>query len=183
MLETAVYSGNNLAVYAYTSFGKPLTITYGNGVITTYTYDELQRPKSVETKLGSSILFSQDYVYDKESNRTQMVEYKLVDGKLASSTVDYAYDSIGQITNADYKHLPAGQDLLYTYDAWGNRTSYQTAFSFAYTYTADTNEIFGLSLNNRLNIAYSRTIMKYYKSTVACKNTKQLIMLGARKTD
>ena len=51
----------------------------------------------METKLGSSILFSQDYVYDKESNRTQMVEYKLVDGKLASSTVDYAYDSIGQI--------------------------------------------------------------------------------------
>ena len=156
LIDSVAYSASNLAVYTYTSFGKPLTVTYGNGVITTYTYDELQRPKSVETKLGSNVLFKQEYSYDKDSNRTQMVEYKLINGKMAASTVNYAYDSINQVTNADYAHLPANRDLTYNYDAWGNRTNYHNAFGTStYTYTANTNEIVGLSLNNRLNIAYS----------------------------
>ncbi len=156
LLDNVVYASNNLAVYTYTSFGKPLTVTYGNGTVTTYTYDESQRPKSVETKLGVNILFRQDYTYDKESNRTQMVELKLTDGQLTSSTVNYAYDSISQVTNADYNHLATGQNLAYNYDAWGNRTNYHTAFgTTTYNYNANTNEIFGLSLNNKLNVAYA----------------------------
>jgi RHS repeat-associated protein len=155
MLGTVAYSGNDLAVYAYNSFGKPSTATFGNGVVSTYTYDLLNRTSAIETKNSANkLLFKQQYEYDAESNRAKMIETRVDEsGTELQATVNYTYDSIGQLTlvdNPEESGAPSN-DFAYAYDARGNRTTGTTPVDgAAYTYTEGTNELAGVSYNSGL---------------------------------
>lgn len=155
LLDTVKYGALTLADYTYNALKNPSTISYGNGVNNTYDYDILNRASKIETKnTSSTVLFSQSYLYDAESNRTQLLEGKLVDGVWNTVTTTYTYDSLNQLASVDNQRVnEVGDDVVFAYDNSGNRTNLTTPFgTAAYTYTAGTNELANVTYNNRLAI-------------------------------
>src|SRR5205085_12420847 len=51
--ETLPESGNRAVAYSYTQYGKIAQRTDGRGIVTTYTYDGLQRPLTVHYSDGT----------------------------------------------------------------------------------------------------------------------------------
>lgn len=158
LLQTVGVGQVTLATYTYNAFGKPATLTYGNGLVTSYGYDALNRTASIETKNSSStIIFKQEYEYDAESNRTKMIETRIgEDGAIVSSTVNYTYDNLEQLTDVDYANINGVEnELAYRYDQFGNRTQLNDlSGSAVYNYTVGTNELSSVSYNDgKLSIA------------------------------
>lgn len=108
-----------VSAIAYGTHGKPTSVTFGNGVVTTYTYDasKLYRLTILNTVLGATTL--ENFVY--------------------------TYDAIGNITNlADTSGLYTNMSTAYTYDARSmltaaTATSTNTTLAYAKTWTYNTN--------------------------------------------
>ncbi|HKJ38570.1 MAG TPA: SBBP repeat-containing protein [Anaerolineales bacterium] len=112
--------------FTYTLTGQRATMTDGLGT-TTWTYDNLDRPITVDDALGNTI----SYAYDAVGNRTELVypdnktvtyTYDVVNQLTSvndwdNQDTDYLYDDIGRVTTVS---LPNGVDSEYTYDD-GNR--------------------------------------------------------------
>src|SRR3989339_725098 len=146
LLENVKYGATTLVKYTYSDFGKPKSLEYGNGIKTDLNFDELNRVKNISTNSGTTTLFSQNYTYDAQSNRTAMVEDK-------SSTTTYSYDDLEQLTNVNINNNGVNNVLGYSYDIYGNRTTQSNPLSTAnYTYTAATNELDKVVYNNRLSV-------------------------------
>jgi RHS repeat-associated protein len=94
-----------LATISYAIDSTVKTITYGNGVVTTYSYNAEKRPTRIKTVLGSSTLLDLNYTYDPVGN------------VLGINTESYSYDSLNRLT---YSSGPWGV-LRYGYDGAGNR--------------------------------------------------------------
>ncbi len=122
---------------AYSSNGKPISLTDGQGNVTTLTYDGFDRLARMNypnaTGGGTSSIDYEQYGYDAGGNVTT---YRNRGG----DTVSYAYDALGRVTLADasaaddvsyaYDNLGrtlsasgGGQTLNFTWDALGRRTS------------------------------------------------------------
>ncbi|MBT4071816.1 MAG: hypothetical protein HOE80_03785 [Candidatus Magasanikbacteria bacterium] len=147
-LQTVNYLGQPLATYGYTSFGKPASLTYANNYTTNYVYDDLQR---LETQTivnpQAETVWSHDYTYDAEHNRTRVVENN-------TRIIDYTYDTLDQLKTVDYTIIGAGVDQTYTYDKWGNRTTYvNNTDTTNYTYALNTNELASYTVNNTLAVS------------------------------
>ena len=152
MLSSVNYGGTTLAEYTYNNFGKPSVVTFGNGVVSTYSYDSLNRTSGIETKNSAAkTIFKQEYEYDPESNRAKMIETRIDEfGSELQATVNYTYDSLGQLTLVDNMEPVGGisNDFTYAYDARGNRTAATTPVDAAsYTYANGTNELSVVSYN------------------------------------
>lgn len=114
-------SASTTAVSAivYGTHGKPTSVTYGNGAVTTYTYDttKLYRLSTLNTVKGSTTL--ENFVY--------------------------TYDNLGNITNlADTSSLYTNVSGAFTYDARSlltaaTSTSTNTALAYVKTWTYNTN--------------------------------------------
>jgi len=93
-----------------------------NVMTTTKVYDNLNQLTSISsvTSVSSVVVSSHTYLYNSANQR---IKATLQDG----SYWEYAYDSLGQVTNAVKKWpdnvLVAGQQFGYAYDSIGNRTS------------------------------------------------------------
>jgi hypothetical protein len=101
------FSGGTIASYAYTGILNT-GISYGNGVTTSQTFDELLRLKT----LGSGVtgLASYTYTYDPVGNIT------------SDSQKNYTYDSIYRLTQVN--NAQSGTLLeSFNYDKTGNRNS------------------------------------------------------------
>ena len=114
MTDTA---GDPIVDYDYDSVGRLVLKTLGNGVYTTYDYDAAGQLLSlVNYKSDDSVLSFFHYTYDSLGRRTQMeADY---------GTWTYAYDATGQLIHAALDSTDVGipdQDLIYVYDAAGNR--------------------------------------------------------------
>jgi len=125
------------ATYTYTpNTGQIASITSSaNGVTrltSTKNYDQRGRLASVSHTIGSTAL-GHSYGYNSADQRTRATRE---DG----SYWDYAYDTLGQISNAVKRRADGvarlGQTFAYTYDDIGNRRS-ATLNSQTATYTAD----------------------------------------------
>ena len=93
-------------------------ITYGNGIVTRYQYDDSGNISQLETKAGDKILVSFRYEYDGNGNRTSKIgEQKLVGGEISNLSVTYQYNIRGQLLEENRN----GDAVCYTYDAAGNR--------------------------------------------------------------
>jgi len=110
-------TGAAIVQYAYDAAGRLSLKTLGNGVYTTYEYDEAgQLLDLVNYKSDNTVLSYFDYTYDARGQRTGMATHY--------GTWSYEYDDTGQLTHAVLASTDAeipNQDLIYAYDALGNR--------------------------------------------------------------
>jgi RHS repeat-associated protein len=120
-------SGQVMVSYAYDRLGRRIQRDLQNGTQTLYEYnDEGELTNLVNRKSSSQeIITSFRYTYDNMGNRTSMATEK--------GTHLYNYDSLYQLTGVTYPAQYPFSDMLYNYDAAGNRISTQDGGTTDYT--------------------------------------------------
>ncbi|QKS29606.1 MAG: tandem-95 repeat protein [Candidatus Accumulibacter similis] len=160
-------SSVQVVLYQYDAAGRIALKTLGNGVYTTYDYDAAgQLLHLVNHKSDATLLSRFDYSYDSRGRRISM-------GTLDGAWT-YSYDDIGQLTHAVFASTnPAipDQDLLYVYDAMGNRirtvengvtTAYTTNNLNQYTHVGNTTYAFDVDGNLISETSPSGTVLYSY---------------------
>ena len=138
----------NVITYSYDEVGRLAREDNGNGTYTTYGYDTAGQLLSIVNYQPDGDINSRyDYAYDELGQRTSMTTLE--------GTTSYGYDPTGQLTSVE---LPNGREIVYEYDAAGNRISvtddgvttnyttnnlnqYATVGDAVYTYDTDGNLI------------------------------------------
>lgn len=88
-----------------------LQVSYDNGVVTNYTYDELNRVKQAKTlNAGATVLSDLTYTYDGAGRKATQTD------QTTGTTTTYHYNDTGWL---DTVTTPTGQ-TTYTYDQNGN---------------------------------------------------------------
>ncbi len=114
---------------AHKPYGPVSSLTYGNGLPRTVSYDQQYRISSITT--GS--LQSLSYTHDPNGNIT-----KIADNVNPTKTKTFGYDALDRLTSAGG---PWGS-LSWTYDGVGNRTTQvENGATSNYTYQAGTNRL------------------------------------------
>ncbi len=111
----------------YTNVGLPDTLTYPNGVVKDYGYDDRDRLTSLTYQDGMTTLASYNYTLDTVGNRTRVDE-------LGGDYTTWGYDNQYRLTNETIHDGGNTLSSSYTYDDVGNRTS-QTVNGQATTYS------------------------------------------------
>ncbi|MBZ0318928.1 MAG: hypothetical protein K8L91_21110 [Anaerolineae bacterium] len=111
----------------YTNVGLPDTLTYPNGVVKDYGYDDRDRLTSLTYQDGMTTLAAYNYTLDTVGNRTRVDE-------LGGDYTTWGYDNQYRLTNETIHDGGSTLSSSYTYDAVGNRTS-QTVNGQATTYS------------------------------------------------
>lgn len=109
-----------LTEYRYTNAGRIKEILTGNGIRTTYNYDEDGNVSRLTIGDGTEegLLYDAFLLYDLNGNRTGKTGRRLdAGGKQAEMAVSYRYDSMNRLTNEDR----GGIGERYAYDLCGNR--------------------------------------------------------------
>jgi RHS repeat-associated protein len=126
----------------YMPFGDMVSMTQGNGVATTKTYDNRYRLSGLDIGTIKSLSYTRDDV----GNITAITD-NLVPAKNRS----YTYDNLYRLITATG---PWG-GLTYAYDLVGNRTNETTdTGNTAYSYTANTNKLSSTTGEKTLNFGY-----------------------------
>jgi RHS repeat-associated protein len=116
-----VSSTQRIASYGYDNVGNLQTVTYPNGVVHNYTYDNRNRLTNLGvngTVSGApGAIASYAYTLDAAGHRTGVTE-------LSGRTVSYGYDNLYRLTNETIASDPSAMNgaVSYTYDPVGNRT-------------------------------------------------------------
>jgi RHS repeat-associated protein len=100
--------------FTYDALSRRTQMTRPNSVATNYSYDNLSRLTSVLHQLSGSTIDGASYTLDPAGNRTAKTDL------LASSTSNYTYDAIYQLTQVTQANNTTES---YTYDPVGNRTA------------------------------------------------------------
>jgi RHS repeat-associated protein len=95
----------------YDALGHVTSATDGRGKVTTYTYDALDRTKTITFDGGSSLT----YTYDADGNQTQRVDS-------TGGTYTYGYDKQNR---RSHEGLPGTRAVDYAYDPVGNLKTLQ----------------------------------------------------------
>ena len=103
----------------YTASGHRANVTFGNGVVTSRSYDPRLRPRTITTRLPDDRPPFMDYRYryDGASN-VLALEDRRAGGGLSDNSQEFRYDDLHRLTNATYG---TGR-LSLTYDRIGNLT-------------------------------------------------------------
>ncbi len=112
----------------YTTAGDVDDITYGNGILTDYTYDTRFRPINIDGG-GDSI----GLAYDGASNVTTWTS--------GGVTRSFTYDNLGRLETATG---PAGETIVYDYTATGNR-DFRTIDGVTETYSYGSERLTSIS--------------------------------------
>jgi RHS repeat-associated protein len=154
MLNTVAWSPvSGVFKYRYTPLQEIASITYPNGQIRAFTYDDIGRITSVATTHPTAgLLASYDYQWDvDQANGTNTmigqisaIVANIPSLSLVNATTKYYYDGDYRLRRADYPSgAPfSGRTDSWLYDAIGNRTSATiggTAFPYTYLHSLDQN--------------------------------------------
>lgn len=152
--------GSSTNTYTYTYYGTTetvKTVKRNSSIVTTYTYDALERLTGKTTTYTRSngttyTVSSESYAYRNGQTSAQTTPFvstvTIGDGRVFEYTYDnagnittvkengvqkvsYAYDKLGQLTRENNAYL--GKTYTYTYDMIGNMTAKKT---YAYTTAA-----------------------------------------------
>jgi len=113
-------NGSKDIKYTYTPQGQIDTITYptmANGKVlkSSYTYNALNRMKTMTTTLDNEVIAASSYEYDDNGNIVQATEKR--QGK-NDDVITYTYDALNRLTGVNQ---PSRGQASYTYDLRGNR--------------------------------------------------------------
>jgi len=113
-------SGTTL--YDYDNVGNLNTVTYENGTVADYDYDDLNRLTLITQTIGPDT-YTYAYTLGPAGNRTRLVE-TLPGPTVTSRTVDWAYDDLYRLTKETIKEEGDTKQITeYDYDDVGNRLS------------------------------------------------------------
>ena len=193
----------------YSASGQIKTISYGNGVATTYTYGQDSRLSKILTQNPAfTTLQDLNYLFDKNGNLTTLTD------NLKSNIRSYIYDDLDRLTQAQNLPSPTGgfTNYNYQYDSIGNMLyksdvgvmtyglnagphALTSAGGYSYTYDANGNMVSGKNktmeydLENRLTkvieptqttgFTYDGDGGRVKKSTVNGQQTTETIYIGS----
>ena len=108
---------------SYDRFGAKVSQTYGNGITTDYSYNNVTRRLSTITTLnGNSQISTFAYTYDPVGNVTQVASsYSWLNNQ--SFTESFTYDASDQLTTASETQAQS-YSLSVSYDDWGKVNNY-----------------------------------------------------------
>ena len=109
-LDTITSDGKTFD-YDYYDTGYVKSITYPNGLKTTYNYDNINRVTSMTTTKGTTTINTLLYEYDSNGN--------VVSETRNGAETTYTYDSLDRLLSVTYSD---GTSVTYEYDALNNRT-------------------------------------------------------------
>ena len=113
----------------YLPFGPVIDFTHGNGLVTTYTYDQDYRLMNQTT----ANVLENSYSYDTVNNITT-----ISDAVDAANDQDFGYDNLDRLDSAQGSY----GNLSYRYDAVGNRLSEsQDSSTDTYGYATDSQQL------------------------------------------
>ncbi len=135
-LETVIDSSGT-TTYTYDDVGNQKTVTYPNGLMTEYIYNDVNQLKNLSTKnANGEVLSSYSYELENTGRREAITEQ---DGRYT----DYSYDNLYRLTDEVIKSSIDSADVNYTanyqYDWVGNRT-YETVDGVNTAYAYDDND-------------------------------------------
>jgi RHS repeat-associated protein len=139
-----VNDGTKNTVYTHDANGNRLTITEPNGVVTTNTYDALNRCLTSFTRKSGTTVSDFTYAYDLVGNRLQVIENLASQG---SRTITYTYDARYQLLSEAWA-TPTTFSNTYEYDLAGNRTKLTNVNGATTTVTTATYDVLNRLLSS-----------------------------------
>jgi len=130
--DTGVVSPTPTASYTYDANGNRASLTYANGITTTYAYNHANMVTQIKNMAGSTVRSQYDYQYNYDGNQKQKTAVE----SGVTTTTAYVYDGMGRLTK-ETQAITGGATTVwdYTYDLRHNRTSMtQGAVTTKYTY-------------------------------------------------
>ena len=125
-LVTSISNPNGMTTTVqYDLVGRPILITYPNGIEEDRTYNDMGLVERITYKKGETVLEDLNYNFDLFGNVIQEDRNGEITG--------HEYDDLNRLTQAT---LPDGSTIAYAYDMRDNRTS-RTASAHAVTYSYD----------------------------------------------
>ena len=114
-LKTVTFKGKTIT-YTYRKDSKLSTVSYPNGMTTTYDYDRVGRPTSKTTQLSNGkVIAKYTFTLDNVGNITEQTTQEPYDEmELANEDISYSYNSGNRITQAG--------DISFSFDENGNTT-------------------------------------------------------------
>ncbi len=109
---------NDIASYTYDANGNKKSETLGNGVVSTYTYNNANRITKLENKLGNSTISSYEYSYYLDGSDACKVRNE--NGII--ETTEYEYDSLKRLVKESVTTGNSTDTYTYEYDDYGNRS-------------------------------------------------------------
>ncbi|PIZ54284.1 hypothetical protein COY24_04150, partial [Candidatus Uhrbacteria bacterium CG_4_10_14_0_2_um_filter_41_21] len=126
LLDSAQFDGVDVvSAIDYNANNQPESIMYGNGVITSHSYDDTKRywRTDTDTFTGTTALQDLNYIYDNVGNITQLTDASdLGTAKIMSYTYDDLYRLKNAVSSGSASTL-GEYDYTYSYDAIGNMTA------------------------------------------------------------
>ena len=156
-VSSVSFASTNLAQFTYYPNDQVKGITYGNGLVSNYTYTKLGQPSQETVKNGATILLSLNYGYNKTGTVASVTgQSTTTTGATAALREQYSYDPLARLVNSNVTSGSVKTVLSYQYDNLGNRQS-QTlnGVTTSYTYILSNNELSSSSIPHGTNIAYS----------------------------
>jgi RHS repeat-associated protein len=112
----------------YDAMDRRNQLTYPNGIVTSYSYDDAYRLEAIATKdAAGTLVDAWSYQYDAVGNRTAKTD---VEGR----SEIYQYDDLHRLTEARYAD---GTSEKFEYDPAGNRTKHVNETGVVTTYSYD----------------------------------------------
>src|SRR5262249_22013555 len=115
---TQIDDGSSNTTYGYDPNGNRLTCALPNGVITTNSYDALNRVMVMDSHTASATIHAVGYAYDLVGNRLNAIENMLAQGV---RTNNYGYDAQYRLTIETSALNSLLSTNTYSYDLAGNR--------------------------------------------------------------
>jgi RHS repeat-associated protein len=111
-------TGSNATTYTYDPASNVATVSYSNGVASTFSYDTLNQVMGLSSALSGSGLASYTYTRGATGNLTSVTES-------SGGTAAWSYDGIYRLTNETISLAPSGHNggVGYGLDPVGNRLS------------------------------------------------------------
>jgi RHS repeat-associated protein len=129
--------GSNEVFYTangFTALGQVGSITFGNGVTTTYTYGpNSKRMTGISTVKGMTTLQNLTYCYNKVSNLGSITDSAYPSGTISNNTLTgISYDDLHRLTG----YTRNSTNFVFAYDSIGNITVNPEFGAGSYTYPA-----------------------------------------------
>jgi len=175
--NTSLTASQAAAVYAETAPSADYPT-----VVTSYTYDALNRLTSLTDPVGNTTSYTYNYMglvatETNEKNATRYYTYDAL-GRLISKTdrndrvTTYAYDSVGRLTAENW--VNGNRTFLYIYDSVGNLLAAGDGTS-NYTYTYDS---LNRNLTTTFNFDSQSAVFAYTYDSVGRQTTSSLTLNG-----
>lgn len=118
-LQTVKENGSEVVSYSYDAVGNKLTETLGNGVVSNYSYNRLNKITNIETALDGNELSNYQYFYNLDGSDYCKIR---TEGGIIEET-SYGYDGLNRLVSESVAVNDNVTDTYsYEYDDYGNRS-------------------------------------------------------------